>query len=765
MIIKELDKLLKNNLIKSNKQYSNRLDEILVRYNSNKFKVGVLGEFSSGKSTLINAIIGQDILSHGTVETTATITNINNFKREDNIKMVINLKNGENITSETLEKILDFSTTKGCDVADTVENVMIYTDLKNSEFTKEEYKELIIVDTPGLNGIADKHREITLREIKSSHCLLYVLQKNGISTWDRDFLKILLTYHNNFIFIQNFIDEIKKGEGETVEKKLNTLSVILEKIIKDNNLNINYKIIGISALKALCGRDYSIKRLYRNDDVELNEEKRKNLIKDSNIEELESEIKHLVCNEGSIKIRATRHSLIKFLDDVILREVHYLNEERIRIEDTDEYRDIRRVKRNIKELSDNKDNIIEALQNLIDSQFIKYRKVLIKDVESSLNLIYENVIQLIREERNYEALMNTTKYIIILNKQVQDLNSKLNENEELIIQEIYKNTLTRISSYTGESINKELKIKTSEIKNYTKNEFRNLFDDKKNEILSKKNEYYEVRESLKEALNKNLEITKEYKYENDKYVVDGIMKERLEINFKKNLTSLGAIPNREDNEENIRIREGRDGVLGFILGTKIINKIIAGYSNKSNEEWKRRKREIEINYVNQKRDIECEMIKLKKNINTIEDELLKNSFIIERSRDKVEFLKEQIKIKEDELTLYESKAKGDFLKLRKKELSQGIEEYLFGNTEDKKSSVIDIIINKIDEDFSCNKKLLQDEIVLECTKFIKREEERINAIINGSTSIEGYKCRLEAKEKDIDELKSIMSNLEVMKIE
>ena len=39
-----------------------------------EFRIAVVGEFSSGKSTFINAILGKDILNHATTETTAVVT-------------------------------------------------------------------------------------------------------------------------------------------------------------------------------------------------------------------------------------------------------------------------------------------------------------------------------------------------------------------------------------------------------------------------------------------------------------------------------------------------------------------------------------------------------------------------------------------------------------------------------------------------------------------------------------------------------------------
>ena len=74
--------------------YKNDLDNIQDRIEDNVFRIAVVGEFSSGKSTFINAIIGKDILSHAVDETTAAITRIHNVSygdpKMDNCKIYYN---------------------------------------------------------------------------------------------------------------------------------------------------------------------------------------------------------------------------------------------------------------------------------------------------------------------------------------------------------------------------------------------------------------------------------------------------------------------------------------------------------------------------------------------------------------------------------------------------------------------------------------------------------------------------------------------------
>lgn len=81
-IIKVLEKVKKVDLVALNKSLQATLDNMLERLKTNTFRLAVVGEFSSGKSTFLNAIIGKDILKHGVQETTASFQQL--YQKLDN---------------------------------------------------------------------------------------------------------------------------------------------------------------------------------------------------------------------------------------------------------------------------------------------------------------------------------------------------------------------------------------------------------------------------------------------------------------------------------------------------------------------------------------------------------------------------------------------------------------------------------------------------------------------------------------------------------
>lgn len=74
-----LDSVVKKSLLTENVQssFSDQLTRIKRRISDDKIYIGIVGEFSSGKSTLINSLIGNDFFRTNSLQgTTTTITKL-----------------------------------------------------------------------------------------------------------------------------------------------------------------------------------------------------------------------------------------------------------------------------------------------------------------------------------------------------------------------------------------------------------------------------------------------------------------------------------------------------------------------------------------------------------------------------------------------------------------------------------------------------------------------------------------------------------------
>ncbi len=190
-----------------------------------EFSIAVVGEFSAGKSTFLNALMGEKILPSFTSETTATI---NFLRHEDEAKNgekgVVYFKNDvkppETLMTADADTIMNYVTTKSSHikVAESISHLDLFL---KSKFLEDK---VTLVDTPGLNGKAEGHREITEEQIEKSSMGIFLFDANQPgSRSDFEFISDLRKRVTNIIFVLNKIDNIKSSEGETVESVIKKL--------------------------------------------------------------------------------------------------------------------------------------------------------------------------------------------------------------------------------------------------------------------------------------------------------------------------------------------------------------------------------------------------------------------------------------------------------------------------------------------------------------------------------------------------------------
>lgn len=202
----------------SKKDLLERLDNIAT---NKEFFLTVLGQFSSGKSRLINRILVQDILPVKTNPTTSFVTFVR-YGEKEHVDVVNMNGTVEQLPLENLKNFYEGSKEIDMELAE-IDYLDVY--VTNPLLQKG----LVIVDTPGINSTIRHHEELTERTLLSTGKALYVMGR-PITNSDKDFVERLYKQDINVAFVRTHIDEIKMSEenrDETLqfeEKKIHEIA-------------------------------------------------------------------------------------------------------------------------------------------------------------------------------------------------------------------------------------------------------------------------------------------------------------------------------------------------------------------------------------------------------------------------------------------------------------------------------------------------------------------------------------------------------------
>lgn len=385
-ITKEIEQLKKIDIFSPGTFYGENLENIIESNQKKPFKIAVVGEFSTGKSTFINALLGVDLLSHATEEVTATITNIFNVAKSDKRYRTcdVTFMDGTKKHLDDDKMLIEYTTTKSKlmnDVAYKIKCVDYYADFMGNN------EDIVLVDTPGLNGMADGHRELTLQEVKTADFCIYLFGIRGITASDKVILELLKEYQTNFIFVLNFIDQLKVSEGEKTEERVKDIERYLkEEIFPDNS--VKYEVFGVSALKALVSKDFSIKFLYQEDKKEIKDEERAKLYKQSGYKKLETYIFKQI-NSSTIEnlcVERMQYMLRNLLEHVIVEleeEQKYSDELR---KDADNSNRVVRLREKLDSFNEASERNKEKVLNYVRSECINIKKEFLNYVKEQLEI-------------------------------------------------------------------------------------------------------------------------------------------------------------------------------------------------------------------------------------------------------------------------------------------------------------------------------------------------------------------------------------------
>lgn len=450
-IVRDLKKL---DSIKQDSFFSDTLNNIELTTAKKAFKIAVVGEFSTGKSTFINAMIGRDLLSHATQEVTATITNIHNVSRSDKRYKTCDVTcyDGSVIHLEDDGKLVEFTTTQSREhnVVQDIQFVDYYTDFM------EEGADVVIVDTPGLNGMADGHRELTLEEVKQANYCIYLFGIRGMADTDKAIIRQLSHYQNKFIFVLNFIDQIKSSEGEDVGEILDDIRRFLEEDVFSGQKDKEYRLFGVSSLKALASKDNRIKKLYQNDTRDIGQEERESLYEESHFENFEEYLGKAINNATieTLRLEQMQYLLEHFLKE--LEEQLAQSQEQIEFLKTEagKAEGVERLKKKLEHFEDQAGKNKEKVVNYAVSECINIRREFSDYARQQLEAIKRQNIDHLQQFRSYEDLesyINSGELNGRIKVQADQIYDYVEKNMVVCLGGVLNNILMRIQEYMKDS--------------------------------------------------------------------------------------------------------------------------------------------------------------------------------------------------------------------------------------------------------------------------------------------------------------------------
>jgi len=407
-----------NNLKKITNGNINEINNVERYITAQKFSIGITGIMNAGKSTMLNALLGKEILGTSVIPETANLTIIKYATKEKAIVKFWNTKEWEKIENDAnhIQSINIFlketkkyfkndltnfiqphnrideinisqlqrysSASHSSKLCNLVKQIQLYTNL---DFLKESVD---IVDTPGLDDPVIQREEITKSYLGKCDILIHLMNVNQVATEkDIEFIVNTLLYHNitKLIIILTRVDTINDTElKEALNYTKESIKEALHNINKDSKFE---HILSRLEFIPISGKDALI--------CKTNKDKAKSLgldITKTGIDTVENSLKEILFGKNNQKN-------ILFADSVFLRLKNIINSEissnELEIKLLSKSKDeIKIFYNNFQKLKQEKEYIFKKIQKSIDMEISNTRSNL-ENLKRYIDANIEKMIQIL----------------------------------------------------------------------------------------------------------------------------------------------------------------------------------------------------------------------------------------------------------------------------------------------------------------------------------------------------------------------------------
>ncbi len=232
--------------------YNHKYNWAIYRKNAwegDKIRVGVIGVTSSGKSTLINAIIGSDILSSAIAPSSGQLVCCS--YGSEYMARISFFDKKDKILSGNL-----FSSKELMEYSDERKNPQNQKNVKSIEIQSPHFdlgKEVLLIDSPGVDAFGlESHEKLTLETLVPTIdiCIYVTTMKTNSDKKAKEILNVVARYGCPLIIVQNMLDAVRpspSGDKSREQVALDHYNRMLRIVNQSNNDLNDVEVIQISA--------------------------------------------------------------------------------------------------------------------------------------------------------------------------------------------------------------------------------------------------------------------------------------------------------------------------------------------------------------------------------------------------------------------------------------------------------------------------------------------------------------------------------------
>lgn len=209
----------------------------------NRFDIVVLGQFKRGKTTFINALLGENLLLTAIVPLTNIATRVR-YAPQASARVTFLDGRTQEITLQDLEL---YTTEKG-NPGNGKRVLLVEVELPATTLKDGT----MVTDTPGIASIFEQNTKAAMEYIPQADAAIFLVNADPpISEAERTFLKEIRPYLTKLFFVQNKIDQVSP---EDQEESLAFTRAVIEETMGERGIVI-YPISARLALEAKLAQD------------------------------------------------------------------------------------------------------------------------------------------------------------------------------------------------------------------------------------------------------------------------------------------------------------------------------------------------------------------------------------------------------------------------------------------------------------------------------------------------------------------------------